>query len=104
MQFVSTQGMLFYLMLAIAGGFLTGLFSRFTYQMLVGTLGKLVASLLTVVFYIAPAWAVLSLFKEDDLDIFYILLIVSFLAGVKMYRQPLTHSEKDDFKFPFEDL
>lgn len=82
MSQVNTIGMIMYLMLALFGGFLTGLFSRYAYQAALKDLGKWLAMLCSVVFYVAPVWALFSLFKADDLDVFYILLLISFGIGV----------------------
>jgi sugar phosphate permease len=83
---VNEIGMLLYLILSIVGGFLTGYFSRYVYQLSEGELPKLFTLLFTAVFYIAPCWAILSLFKDDDLDVFYLLLIVSFCIGLFLYK------------------
>jgi hypothetical protein len=87
MSNVSIIGMVLYLILAVFGGFLTGLFSRYIYQGAVRDLGKFVAVLLSTVFYIAPVWALFSLFKDDDLDVFYILLLISFAYGVFYFKR-----------------
>jgi hypothetical protein len=83
----SIIGMILYLLLAIFGGFLTGLFSRYVYQAAESEFGKWLAQLCSVVFYVAPVWAFFSLFKDDDLDVFYILLILSFVAGVIAFNK-----------------
>lgn len=87
MSHVNTIGMIMYLVLAIFGGFLTGLFSRYAYQAAVEDLGKWLAILCSVVFYVAPIWAFFGLFKTDDLDVFYLLLIVSFVVGVFVFNR-----------------
>ncbi|WP_438971006.1 hypothetical protein [Methylophaga sp.] len=84
---VNTIGMILFLLLAIFGGFLTGLFSRYAYQAAVRDFGKWVAIMCSVVFYVAPVWAFLSLFKADDLDIFYGLLIISFIVGIVYFKR-----------------
>jgi len=85
MSHVNTIGMILYLLLAIFGGFLTGLFSRYAYQAAVNDLGKWLAMLCSVVFYVAPVWALFGLLKDDDLDVFYLLLIISFVAGIFIF-------------------
>lgn len=101
---VTVVGMIMYLILAIFGGFLTGLFSRYAYQGAVKEFGRLVAILFGVVFYVAPAWALLSLFKQDDLDVFYILLIISFAAGVFFFsRIGGEMSDDEKYRLPDED-
>lgn len=85
MSQVNTIGMILYLLLAIFGGFLTGLFSRYAYQAAVNDFGKWLAIVCSVVFYVAPIWALFSLFKDDDLDVFYLLLIGSFAIGVVVF-------------------
>jgi hypothetical protein len=87
MSHVNLYGMLLYLFLALVGGFLGGLFSRYVYQLAAIDLGKHIATLFSALFYVAPMWAVYSLFNDDDLDVFYILLIVSFIYGVYFYRR-----------------
>jgi uncharacterized membrane protein len=84
---VSSIGMLLYFILAIVGGFMTGLFSRYSYQLARQSFGASIALLLSGVFYVAPGWAIFSLFKDDDLDVFYILLIVSFMAGIYTHKK-----------------
>jgi hypothetical protein len=87
MSQVNTIGMIMYLVLAIFGGFLTGLFSRYAYQGAVREFGRLVAVVISIVFYVAPGWAIVSLFKEDDLDVFYWLLLLSFAFGVYFFSR-----------------
>lgn len=102
MSHVSIIGMILYLILAVFGGFLTGLFSRYTYCGAVKEFGKVLAMIFSVVFYIAPVWAVVSLFKDDDLDIFYLLLLLSFAAGVYSYKR-IGGSQSDDERYYLPD-
>ncbi|WP_043888406.1 hypothetical protein [Methylophaga thiooxydans] len=87
MSQVNTIGMILYLLLAIFGGFLTGLFSRYAYQAAFNDFGKAIAVVCSIVFYVAPVWALFSLFKSDDLDVFYLLLMASFAAGVLVFNK-----------------
>jgi uncharacterized membrane protein len=104
MSQVNTMGMIMYLVLAIFGGFLTGLFSRYAYQGAVKEFGRLIACVFSIVFYIAPLWAVLSLFKDDDLDVFYLLLLISFAFGVFYYgRIGGEQSDDERYHLPDED-
>lgn len=91
-----------YLILAIFGGFLTGLFSRYAYQGAAREFGRLLAVLISIVFYIAPGWALLSLFKDDDLDVFYILLLLSFTAGVFFFSR-IGGEQSDDHQYRLPD-
>ncbi|MCX4191439.1 hypothetical protein [Methylophaga sp. OBS1] len=104
MSNVSIIGMVLYLILALFGGFLTGLFSRYAYRGAYNEFGRPLAVIFSIVFYIAPAWAVLSLFKDDDLDIFYLLLVVSFAFGV-FYFNRIGGEESEDrhYHLPDED-
>lgn len=102
MSQVNTIGMLMYLILAIFGGFLTGLFSRYAYQGASKEFGKLVAILFCTVFYIAPGWALLSLFKQDDLDVFYLLLLISFAFGVYFFGR-IGGEQSDDERYYLPD-
>jgi hypothetical protein len=96
--------MIMYLMLAVFGGFLTGLFSRYIYFGVVNEFGKKLAWVFSVVFYIAPIWAVLSLFKDDDLDVFYVLLLLSFAAGIYSYKRiGGSQSEDEHYYLPDDD-
>lgn len=102
MSQVNTIGMILYLLLAICGGFLTGLFSRYAYQGAVKEFGRLIAFVLTLVFYIAPGWAIFSLFKDDDLDVFYLLLLASFFLGV-FYFGRIGGEQSDDRRYYLPD-
>jgi hypothetical protein len=96
--------MIMYLMLAVFGGFLTGLFSRYIYFGVVNEFGKKLAWVFSVVFYIAPIWAVLCLFKDDDLDVFYVLLLLSFAAGIYSYKRiGGSQSEDEHYYLPDDD-
>ncbi|MCX4186959.1 hypothetical protein [Methylophaga sp. OBS4] len=97
---VNTIGMILYLLLAIFGGFLSGLFSRYAYQAAVKDFGKLIALLCSVVFYVPPVWAFFSLFKADDLDVFYLLLIASFIGGIYYYRRIAGEQDDDQNYYP----
>jgi len=100
MSQVNIIGMIMYLLLAILGGFLTGLFSRYAYQAAVANLGKWPAMLYSVVFYVAPIWAFFGLFKADDLDVFYILLIASFIDGVFVFNKIGDEDSGDSYYSP----
>lgn len=102
MSQVNIIGMIMYLVLAVFGGFLTGLFSRYAYYGAVKEFGKLMAAVFSVVFYIAPVWALLSLFKDDDLDIFYVLLLLSFAAGVYSFKR-IGGGQSDDTHYYLPD-
>lgn len=102
MSQVSTIGMTLYLLLAIFGGFLTGLFSRYAYQGAVKEFGRVVACVFSIVFYIAPGWALLSLFKQDDLEVFYLLLLFSFAFGVFYYGR-IGGEQSDDQRYHLPD-
>ena len=94
--------MILYLILAIFGGFLTGLFSRYVYQGARRDFGKIMAIIFRIVFYIAPGWAAVSLFKDDDLDVFYVLLLLSFAAGVFMFGR-ISGDESGDHPYYLPD-
>ncbi len=102
MSHVNTIGMLLYLCLAIFGGFLSGLFSRYIYLAARKDLPNWAALLLSVVFYVPVVWAIVSLFKQDDLDIFYILLIISFALGIRHHKKMNTGNEKEERDYPFD--
>ena len=102
MSHVNTIGMVLYLCLAIFGGFLSGLFSRYVYLAARRDLPMWTAVLSSVVFYIPVFWAIISLFKQDDLDVFYILLLISFALGVRHHRKMSTANEKDERDYPFD--
>lgn len=102
MSNVNTIGMIMYLILAIFGGFLTGLFSRYAYQGARKEFGRVVAVIFSIVFYIAPGWALLSLFKDDDLDVFYLLLLLSFAFGVFFFSR-IGGEQSDDERYYLPD-
>ena len=102
MSHVNTIGMVLYLCLAIFGGFLSGLFSRYVYLAARRDLPMWAAVLSSVVFYIPVFWAIISLFKQDDLDVFYILLLISFALGVRHHRKMSTVNDKDERDYPFD--
>ena len=102
MSHVNTIGMVLYLCLAIFGGFLSGLFSRYVYLAARRDLPMWAAVLSSVVFYIPVFCAIISLFKQDDLDVFYILLLISFALGVRHHRKMSTANEKDERDYPFD--
>lgn len=102
MSHVNTIGMVLYLFLAIFGGFLSGLFSRYVYLAARRDLPMWAAVLSSVVFYIPVFCAIISLFKQDDLDVFYILLLISFALGVRHHRKMSTANDKDERDYPFD--
>jgi hypothetical protein len=82
MSNVSVIGMALYLLLCVAGGLLTGVFAAMMYRALRQELGKLWSIAVNSVFFIAPVWALFSLGNDDDLQVFYLLLIVFFVLGL----------------------
>jgi len=103
MDKLSPIGIILILMLAIVGGFVTGLFSAYVYVIARELTTRWLALLCSVVFYVVPVWAILSLFKTDNLDVFYSLLLLSFGAGLyyfKRYRRRAGTDRDDSFSPP----
>ena len=100
---VSMVGTILYLLLAIVGGFLTGVFSRYMYQVARTEFNRIIAVLCALLFYVAPVWALLSLFKEDDLDLFYLLLVLSFTVGAIWFHRQAGEGAELPPPFPPDD-
>lgn len=102
MSHVNTIGMILYLCLAVFGGFLSGLFSHYVYLAARRDLPVWASLLFSVVFYVPPVWAIFSLFKDDDLDIFYILLVICFALGVRHHKKIAGQKQADEREYPFD--
>ncbi len=92
----STVGVILLLILAIVGGYMTGLFAGYLYDLGKRRLGKAFTILLNLVFYIVPAWALLSIIPDDGLLFFYLLLLVFYFLGIHDSKQPAVSDDKSD--------
>jgi len=92
----STVGIILLLILAIVGGYMTGLFAGFLYDIGKRRLGKALTMLLNAVFYIVPIWAVVSMLTDDGLLFFYLLLLVFYFLGIHDSKNPAVRDNKPD--------
>ncbi|MDO8825489.1 hypothetical protein [Methylophaga sp.] len=92
----STVGVILLLILAIVGGYMTGMFAAGLYELGKRRLGKVLTVLLNLVFYIVPAWALISIIKEDGLLFFYVLLLVFYFLGIHDSRHTSVGENKPD--------
>lgn len=92
----STFGVILLLILAIVGGYMTGLFAGYLYDLGKRRLGKTLTVLLNLVFYIVPAWALFGIWTEDGLLFFYLLLLLFYYLGIRDSKQPAVRDDKPD--------
>ncbi|MCB2427501.1 hypothetical protein [Methylophaga pinxianii] len=92
----STIGVILLLILAIVGGYMTGLFTGYLYDLGKRRLGKALTILLNLVFYIVPVWALFSIVSEDGLLFFYLILLVFYLLGIHDSKHPAVRDDKSD--------
>ena len=92
----STIGVILLLILAVVGGYMTGLFAGYLYDLWKRRLGKVLTVMLNLVFYIVPAWAILSIVSDDGLLFFYLLLLVFYFLGIHDSKQPSIRDDKPD--------
>lgn len=92
----STIGVILLLILAVVGGYMTGLFAGYLYELGKRRLGKVLTVMLNLVFYIVPAWAILSIVSDDGLLFFYLLLLVFYFLGIHDSKQPSIRDDKPD--------
>ncbi|HBX61212.1 MULTISPECIES: hypothetical protein [unclassified Methylophaga] len=92
----STIGIILLLILAIVGGYMTGLFAGYLFDLGKRRLGKTLTVLLNLVFYVVPLWALLGIASEDGLLFFYLLLLVFYYLGIRDSKHPAVKDDKPD--------
>jgi len=84
------------LILAIVGGYMTGLFAGYLFDLIKRRFGRMLTILLSLLFYIVPVWALLSILSSDGLLFFYVLLLVFYFMGVRDSKLPAVNDDKAD--------
>ena len=87
MHNLSPIGIVLYMILSIVGGGLTGLFAGYMYYGLRKEFGVLLSSIINVVFYIVPVWALIRLFEDHDSFLFYLCLLIAYFLGTRYARK-----------------
>lgn len=93
---VSFTGIVLLVILAVVGGGMTGLFAGYMYQLARHRFGLIVTIGLNLLYYVVPVWALLSLGRDDGLLWFYVLLLVSFYAGMVWSKYPRVSNDRRD--------
>ncbi len=92
----STFGVVLLLILALVGGYMTGLFAGYLFDLGKRRLGKMLTVFLNSVFYVVPVWALLGIASDDGLLFFYLLLLVFYFLGIRDSKQPIVKDDKPD--------
>lgn len=99
----STTGVLLLLILAIIGGYMTGAFAGYIFDLITYRLGRVLAALLNLLFYIVPIWALFSIFSRDGLLLFYLLLLIFYFLGFRDSMFSANNPDKDERHYePFD--
>lgn len=99
----SATGVLLLLILAIVGGYMTGLFAGYIFDLIKYRLGRVLAALLNLLFYVVPVWALFSAFSRDGLLFFYLLLLMFYFLGLRDSTFSTKNPDKDDNHYePFD--
>lgn len=100
---LSTTGIVLLLILAIVGGYMTGMFAGFLYDLARQRFHRFWAIALNAVFYIVPFWALLNVLNEDGLIWFYLLLIFCYFWGLRDGSNEDKSDKRPDHRYELDD-
>lgn len=100
---LSAMGVFLMLILATVGGFMTGMFAGYLYDLATQRFNRFWSIMLNGVFYVVPIWALLSLTKDDGLIWFYLLLIVFYYLGLQYAKGQADSDTRPDREYELDD-
>ncbi len=100
---LSAVGVFLMLILATVGGFMTGMFAGYLYDLATQRFNRFWSIILNGVFYEVPVWALLSLTKDDGLIWFYLLLLVFYYLGLQYAKGEAASNTRPDKGYELDD-
>ncbi|MDX1572625.1 MAG: hypothetical protein R3341_01270 [Methylophaga sp.] len=100
---LSATGIFLMLILAIVGGYMTGMFAGYLYDLARQRFNRFWSVALNGVFYVVPVWALLSVVKNDGLIWFYLLLILFYYLGLRSASDQANSDTRPDRHYELDD-
>lgn len=100
---LSATGIVLMLILAIVGGYITGMFAGYLYDLARQRFNRFWSVALNAVFYVVPVWAVFSMVKDDGLIWFYVLLILFYYLGLRAASDQANSDTRPDRQYELDD-
>ena len=100
---LSAMGVFLMLILATVGGFMTGMFAGYLYDLAVQRFNRFWSIMLNGVFYVVPLWALLSLTNDDGLIWFYLLLLVFYYFVLQFAKGQAASDTRSDSGYELDD-
>jgi NhaP-type Na+/H+ or K+/H+ antiporter len=100
---LSATGIILMLILAIVGGYMTGMFAGYLYDMARHRFNRFWSVALNGVFYVVPVWALFSVGKDDGLIWFYLLLLLFYYLGLRATSGQANSDTRPDRRYELDD-
>jgi len=100
---LSGTGIFLMLVLAIVGGYMTGMFAGYLFDLARQRFNRFWSIALNGVFYVVPVWALLSVAKNDGLIWFYLLLIFFYYLGLREASNQANSDTRPDRHYELDD-
>lgn len=100
---LTATGIFLMLILATVGGFMTGMFAGYLYDLARQRFNRFWSVALNGVFYVVPVWAVFSVAKDDGLIWFYLLLILFYYLGLRASGNQANSDTRPDRRYELDD-
>ncbi len=100
---LSGTGVFLMLVLAIIGGYMTGMFAGYLFDLARQRFNRFWSIALNGVFYVVPVWALLSVAKKDGLIWFYLLLIFFYYLGLRTGSNQDNSDTRPDRHYDLDD-
>ena len=100
---LSGMGIFLMLVLAIVGGYTTGMFAGYLFDIARQRFNRFWSIALNGVFYVVPVWALLSVAKNDGLIWFYILLLMFYYLGLRAASDQANSDTRPDRHYELDD-
>ncbi|MDT8311402.1 MAG: hypothetical protein RQ732_08170 [Methylophaga sp.] len=100
---LSGTGIFLMLVLAIAGGYMTGMFAGYLFDLARQRFNRFWSIALNGVLYVVPVWAILSVAKNDGLVWFYLLLIFFYYLGLRAASHQANSDTRPDRHYELDD-
>lgn len=100
---LSATGIVLMLILAIIGGYMTGMFAGALYDLARQRFNRFWSVALNGVFYVVPIWALISVARKDGLIWFYLLLMLFYYLGLREASNQENSDTRPDRHYELDD-
>ncbi|AFJ01377.1 hypothetical protein Q7C_196 [Methylophaga frappieri] len=103
MKALTPFGMFLVFILAVVGGYMTGLFARLLYELAAQRMRRTLAIALNAVFFVVPIWALFRIVNNEGQLWFYLLLLLFYFLGLRETVLASPTTDRPDRNYDIDD-